>query len=551
MPSLRRAALLAALLGAILLLRSALSPSHPPLLSSLLFTPPLISSPNSAASFNDPHMSHQTSGKKSGQSKYKIISSSEIQSKFELMNIDNCSNTSLAATRQLHIINEHWQKVSSLPIYLYSAFYDVRYRYEGRLYNFIRIIMASEGKIMQDQSLFCQLWLNGKSSPLSVEGYFEEVWVSAFDPKPSPGMHHTYLLSCPLPKHVRTAPRHVSVSDRHCDAEHTKLPVQKAGLEDLRRGKEKDTFALCVKGLNFQEDLSDRIIEWVEMNRIQGAKHITFYVYSIHPNVWKVLRHYEKIKFATVVNITLPGNLPNDEQNRTTFLKQHVWQKRRSELVSYNDCLYRNIYKYNFVIPIDIDEILMPVKEKTWQKALKNVFRKNPSLLTKYSSLSVPHVYFFEKWNTSIPNGKDKTSKVKPLVPYYTNLNNIHAKNKLVEAARQRRNKSKYHMLYHTRRSANFSAAGYSVKSFVHTKFSLLTFNHYTLTPLLPSVQANFLLSQQDMQLNHYQSHCSRYILSKCIANFDKYSVQDDIMLSYSKELIDKVDLAHSKIFRM
>jgi len=550
MPSPRRAALLAALVAACLLLSPLLSSLRSHLFALFGSDRPLFSD-SATSSFDNGFISQPTSGRKASKSHYKTLSSSEIESKFELMNLENCSSTSLAAKLPLQILNEHWQKVGPLPIYVYSAFYDVRYRHEGHVYNFIRILLSSVGKLMPDRALFCQFWFDEESIAFSVQGYFEEIWEKSFDPFPAPGMYHSYLLSCPVPGHVRSAPGHVSVAGGHCDKGHNRLEVQKDGLAELRKGHEKDTFALCVKGLDFQEDLTDRIIEWVEMNRIQGAKHLTFYVYSVHRNVWKTLKYYEKINFATVVNITLPGDLPNVQQNRTLFLKRNIWQKRRSELVSYNDCLYRNIYKYNFVIPIDIDEMIVPVKENTWQKALKNVFRRNPLLLKKYSSLSVPHVYFFEKWNTSIPTGKEKVNKPRSKVPFYTNPNNFEAKKKTVEDWRQQKHRQKYHMLYHTRRSANFSAPGHSVKSFVATKSTLLTFNHYALRPLLPGMIDNFLLSRQDLQLNHYQTRCSRYVLSKCISNFDKFSVKDTIMLPYSIPLINRVVSTYSRIFQV
>jgi hypothetical protein len=59
--------------------------------------------------------------------------------------------------------------------------------------------------------------------------------------------------------------------------------------------------AVCVKGLDFLEDMSKKFIEWVELNYLLGADMITVYIYYVHPNVYKVLNYYEargKIKLV-------------------------------------------------------------------------------------------------------------------------------------------------------------------------------------------------------------------------------------------------------------
>jgi hypothetical protein len=55
------------------------------------------------------------------------------------------------------------------------------------------------------------------------------------------------------------------------------------------RPKVKDGFAVCVKGLDFlHEDLSVRLVEWIEMLGILGANKIFFYELAVHPNITKV-----------------------------------------------------------------------------------------------------------------------------------------------------------------------------------------------------------------------------------------------------------------------
>lgn len=69
-----------------------------------------------------------------------------------------------------------------------------------------------------------------------------------------------------------------------------------------------------------------------------------------------------------------------------------VWEKRRNELISYNDCLYRNVDS-SFVLPIDIDEIIVPRKRfhQTWQQVLNQL-----KSTQDYGSISVRNAYFFK-----------------------------------------------------------------------------------------------------------------------------------------------------------
>jgi len=49
--------------------------------------------------------------------------------------------------------------------------------------------------------------------------------------------------------------------------------------------------ALCTKGILFYDrDISMRFIEWLEILRDQGYSRVYLYLYSIHPNLLKVIR---------------------------------------------------------------------------------------------------------------------------------------------------------------------------------------------------------------------------------------------------------------------
>ena len=54
--------------------------------------------------------------------------------------------------------------------------------------------------------------------------------------------------------------------------------------------------ALCVSAMMFvMTDLSLKLVEWLEVLRLQGYEKVFIYVYSVHPNVERVREN--RIKF--------------------------------------------------------------------------------------------------------------------------------------------------------------------------------------------------------------------------------------------------------------
>ena len=98
-----------------------------------------------------------------------------------------------------------------------------------------------------------------------------------------------YLLTCLLPdSHKDRIPSVVSLVERSCEQPRNSLRVI---FEPLRENQQKEAFAVCSKGLDFPtEDISLRLIEWIELSRALGAAKIFLYQLDLHPNIVKVRR---------------------------------------------------------------------------------------------------------------------------------------------------------------------------------------------------------------------------------------------------------------------
>ncbi|XP_071548169.1 uncharacterized protein [Panulirus ornatus] len=440
---------------------------------------------------------------------YPTVIGSSIESQFLTSEIHNCS---LSNTTVVNIQwnNFAWQKVDNNRVYLYSSFYDARYIYFQNQYHYIRIIGMAVGKIQE--SYFCRIWYTQQQEPVIVKADTSEIWGQHWNQNPDPETYHTYLFSCPVPLKMHRKnlfPDFVSVSSQPCGSVSTKLPVHREGLLEWQNGGASKRYAVCVKGMDFEEDISIKLIEWLELLYILGVDQVFIYKYTIHQNVGKVLDYYARYGKVRVVSLSLPGDQPNEPKLRSLYLKKALWQKRRNELVPYNDCLYRNIYLYDYVIPLDIDEIIIPINSYTWFEMLLEFQRKSPKALKKYASFSAQNVYFLDVFNSTLD----------PEVPKY------------------------FYMLHHTVRSANFSIIGHSVKSFVSTKYSRTVFNHYTLEPLYSSMKTNKVMNTSIVQMNHYKKRCPREIYSQCKSKFLLYTMKDNVLSKYKKELIFRVKL--------
>lgn len=143
--------------------------------------------------------------------------------------------------------------------------------------------------------------------------------------------------------------------------------------------------------------------------------------------------------------------------------------------MAYNNCFYRNFARSRFVIPLDIDEIIVPKISQSWTGLLRRISYMNN--IEEYASLTVSNAYFFSK-------------KVKKeSVFFFDNL-----------------------------LRSDFSPEGESGKSFINTKNSLTVFNHYALN-ITPGANRVYFLPTEWVQMNHYKFSCDIKLLPQC-ANY-------------------------------
>ena len=228
----------------------------------------------------------------------------------------------------LHYNNRYWQEVhtSQGTFFLYGAYLDKR---GGNI--LIRILGMFDHPEQPSLATFCQLWFPNTTEPVvsKVEEY-KQVFNFKILPKP-------FLLTCPIPEtHKGLVPSSVSLVEQKCEVATTNLKVT---YRPLGEGETKQNFAVCTKGINFPNDNSPRLAEWIELLTALGADKIFFYDLGVNRNVSHLLQHYSGKGRVGLTPLSLAGHQPNHPGLTHLYLKAKIGVIMQSELIPFNDCL--------------------------------------------------------------------------------------------------------------------------------------------------------------------------------------------------------------------
>ncbi|CAH2052505.1 unnamed protein product, partial [Iphiclides podalirius] len=373
----------------------------------------------------------------------------------------------------LEFHNTYWQtlRASNGVFHLYGAYMDARNT--SRIGPAVRVL-AVHDRIKPTLATHCQLWFEEREAPVVVRNLeYKYVWNSKWG-NYRDHVLQPYLLACVLPA---------------------------------------EEFAVCVKGLDFlHEDLSVRLVEWIEMVRILGADKIFFYELQVHPNITKVLDYYKGVGAVEVTPITLPGGQPNLPGLQHMYLKKKTTHKRQMELIPYNDCLYRHMYEYRWLALLDIDEVIVPLEDEDWSGLMRRILPLSVPAAGKpaRSSYHASNLYFLDSLRHE--HGWEEG------VPRYM------------------------HMLQHVYRTRNFTKPGQYVKAFHETDRVLALHNHFPLA-CLGGACSSYAMETRHARLQHYRADCVT-ALSKSCAELRAQPVRDTALWRWRGPLQERAERA-------
>ncbi|XP_050681097.1 uncharacterized protein LOC126976657 [Leptidea sinapis] len=410
-----------------------------------------------------------------------------------------------------------WQKVEGQSMSLYAAYYDHR-----APQHYIRILGIFRGRnpTSMDQ-LFCQMRsLSGEDIVEVVAAKPLEIWWHEWD-NTSLEVETPLLLSCPLMEPLKETSI-VSIITEPCND-----PVNAFIVKRKHTVKYERSFTICVKDMNFQNNISDSLLEWIETNRLLGAEAIDMYLDSVHKNTEAILQFYQSIGFVRLFKVPIKSNP-----------ERSLWQRRRDHIISYNDCLYRNLIESSFLIPLDIDEVIIPKIAYTWSHLVNRLSRQGWDSY-HHSAILIRNVFFFKsmqdrnkhKYKSANRKRKkiyDKRDDVRIIDNDFEN-NDIDITEKSDNNIEENDNEdfkrgivacgkeiAMPKLAHHTVRSATISPIGHYSKSFMLTNRVLTAFNHYPLASVGSMGFTAWAAPLKEVQLNHYKESCNVTVVSEC-----------------------------------
>ncbi|KAG6465341.1 hypothetical protein O3G_MSEX015088 [Manduca sexta] len=273
------------------------------------------------------------------------------------------SCTRLATRQELTAAAAGWQllAVPNGSVYLYGGYWDDRF--EEPL---VRVLLYCD--VSPPPPLYCQLWYPDDNAPLTVAAELQYAWRREWG-GPIAGVNEPYIASCRARRHrpdPPLAPLAVSLVLEPCQRANNVLDVQGAPApeEKVRGRPDNGSIAVCLKWLDYRRDVSAHLVEWVQLLKAFGASTLYVHVVHAHPNVVKVLSHYAAEGFAQVSQLAHPPQLAR----ATHGAGARDFHDLRRELLPLNDCLYRAARRHALLAAIDMDEIIVPVRDGSWTR---------------------------------------------------------------------------------------------------------------------------------------------------------------------------------------
>ncbi|XP_037931764.1 uncharacterized protein LOC119666554 [Teleopsis dalmanni] len=394
---------------------------------------------------------------------------------------------------EIQFHNNVYQQYANLNVtfQLFAAYYDNRTTVPQ--HPVIRILAMINQIEEKFPTSYCQLWYEKQKEPiiLPIIEYLP-IWYKYWGNKPN----HLYphMLTCVLPRDkVSEVPQSISIVNKECDKATNHLKVV---YEPPLGRRTKGGFAVCVKGFMFPfADMSARLVEWLEMMRILGAQEVIAYSLTIHPNTTKVIDYYKKKGFLRMFPYSYARGEPVYANYQRYIMKEDYLNMVLNEMFPYNDCLYRSLYKYDYVAGIDIDEVIMPMGNWTsWYDIVEYSEKFRNSKCNSYASICFRNVYY-PRYEGQPPYSTD--------IPKY------------------------FYMLQHVKRVEKHLPSGMAAKCLHNTSDVLTLHNHFSMSRLgCYALDINVT----EAQLQHYREPDDKKTLNTSVVDANIWRFKENLV---------------------
>lgn len=290
--------------------------------------------------------------------------------------------------QSLRVTHAEWLPVTNtrFKFFVYSAYYDDRVAAgNGASGNvnkgIVRVISAT--KTRGPERVWCRLWYRQQNSGNVTASVTVAAKVKVIRENWNLKYSACFVI-CPLPKESIMAdsiPEAVSVVAKLRATPTNRILVLNRP-ED--RFKDREPLAVCVKPLHYDYNRVLQLVEFIELYRLLGATHVTLYNDTVGNEADCALKYYKNKGLVTI----LPWH-------RLDMISQ---REIRTEglFAALNDCLYRSMYKYEYVALVDLDEFIIPRHNDT----IVDLIRWMSSRINTKSTgaYSFQNAFFYLQW---------------------------------------------------------------------------------------------------------------------------------------------------------
>ena len=218
-------------------------------------------------------------------------------------------------------------------------------------------------------------------------------------------MNKTYrqvLVTCPLHRsQLSDAPELVTLATRRTAVSSCSLRVV-----NLERKKPRFKMGICVPLMygNVSADQAQTFVEWIELHRLFGVSEFNLYNMTLQhtaPEFQSVLDFYISRKIVRFTQVT-----PIVQDHHIT--RETLYDVSKSvDGGILNQCLAENMYRYESIISLDLDEILVPRAGSSYTHMLEKIKRDMDRLPKDIVSYVFPFAYFFLEYK---PDAQERSS---------------------------------------------------------------------------------------------------------------------------------------------
>ena len=265
------------------------------------------------------------------------------------------------------------------PVFIANALYDDRLASQDS--PCVRLFSITQHYNRMYLVQLCYFWRENEPEPVEISKATVQTINSVKQIVVNGTIYKQYLITCPLSRpdiNISSVSIGMDVTRRDWSAPLTNaIPVfyPKRQRDDSKWEHE---FGMCVMISygSVPDAEAHWLIEWFELHRLLGVTEIHIYngTLQLEPQIARIFAHYQTQGMLKVTQQPPPVDYPPAEY------KMAAKMATRSAL---NDCMYKNMYRFHFMIIVDMDEVIIPAKHDNYtqlMQALNNNNYNNTSL---------------------------------------------------------------------------------------------------------------------------------------------------------------------------